>query len=104
MTVQERLEVAISKAQRAEQQLCWLREWCVTTTGIDTNRKIGSPGWPYSVSECIAQAVELNIREVKEENHKLRQALRWCGGSTDFSPGGQAHEGWVKIVAPLLDK
>ena len=30
-------------------------------------------------------------------------ALRWCGGSNDFSPEGKAHVGWMKIAKPLID-
>ena len=32
------------------------------------------------------------------------EALQWCSGSADFGPGGQAHEGWEKVVRPLLEK
>ncbi|KKL78306.1 hypothetical protein LCGC14_2026160 [marine sediment metagenome] len=34
----------------------------------------------------------------------LEAALRWCSGSSDFAPGGQAREGWLKVCAPLLGK
>ena len=34
----------------------------------------------------------------------LEAALRWCSGSSDFAPGGQAREGWQKVCAPLLGK
>lgn len=40
------------------------------------------------------------IGAVKE----LLDALQWCGGSGDFSPEGKAHEGWEKVVIPLLRK
>lgn len=40
--------------------------------------------------------------EHRRQVAKLRDALRWCGGSSDFAPGGKAHEGWTKIVLPLL--
>jgi hypothetical protein len=29
-------------------------------------------------------------------------ALWWCGGASDFGPGGQAEEGWKKVVQPVL--
>lgn len=35
---------------------------------------------------------------------QLYDALIWCGGSADFAPDGQARKGWVKTVAPLLDR
>ena len=28
---------------------------------------------------------------------ELRGALQWMSGSTDFAPGGQAHEGWLRV-------
>lgn len=40
---------------------------------------------------------------LRKHNATLIEALIWCSGSQDFSPGGKAHEGWKKIV-PLLDK
>ena len=27
----------------------------------------------------------------------LEDALRWCGGSADFAPGGQAHKQWLNV-------
>jgi hypothetical protein len=33
---------------------------------------------------------------------ELEKALRWCGGSPDFAPGGKAHDGWNRICAPIL--
>jgi hypothetical protein len=41
--------------------------------------------------EAVALAVE-----------RYREALIWCSGSDDFSPGGKAREGWEKMVLPLL--
>jgi hypothetical protein len=34
----------------------------------------------------------------------LMAALRWCGGSADFAPGGQARRGWLRTVLPLLQR
>lgn len=39
---------------------------------------------------------------LKAERDALHDALRWCSGSADFAPGGQAREGWQRQVAPLL--
>ncbi|MGH7484971.1 MAG: hypothetical protein ACREMY_05090 [bacterium] len=33
----------------------------------------------------------------------LRTALIWCGGSSDFAPGGVAHEGWQKMMQEAMD-
>jgi len=35
---------------------------------------------------------------------ELETALVWCGGSSDFCPGGIAREGWMKVCAPLLQQ
>jgi hypothetical protein len=35
---------------------------------------------------------------------RLIEAAGWCGGSDDFSPTGQAHEGWTKIVLPAIEQ
>jgi hypothetical protein len=34
---------------------------------------------------------------------RLKDALIWCSGSQDFSDGGQAREGWLRVCAPLID-
>lgn len=34
---------------------------------------------------------------------EILEAFQWCSGSADFGAGGQAHEGWSKIVQPLMD-
>ena len=33
---------------------------------------------------------------------ELIEVLQWCGGSSDFSPAGKAHEGWIKICSPAI--
>lgn len=42
------------------------------------------------------------IERLQAENEKLREALVWCSGSSDFAPGGQARVGFEKLVLPLL--
>jgi hypothetical protein len=44
------------------------------------------------------------IREAADEIDSLRDALLWCGGSSDFAPEGKAHAGWLKIVGPLFER
>lgn len=46
--------------------------------------------------------MKIHANQQSAEIEKLRDALIWCGGSMDFSPGGQAREGWEKIVHPLI--
>ena len=55
-----------------------------------------------------AGAPRERIRRVENENTKLRadlaealNALQWCSGANDFQEGGQAAEGYDKIVRPL---
>lgn len=31
------------------------------------------------------------------------EALQWCGGSSDFSPGGKARKGWLLLCQPVLE-
>lgn len=42
------------------------------------------------------------VAEKDAEIARLREALIWCGGSNDFSEGGVAREGWLKVCTPLL--
>ncbi len=35
---------------------------------------------------------------------RLVDAIEWMGGSADFSPNGQAREGWLRVVKPVLDE
>lgn len=32
------------------------------------------------------------------------EALIWCSGSADYGPGGQAHEGWKRGPAVVIEK
>lgn len=35
---------------------------------------------------------------------RMRHALQWASAAPAFQPGGEAREGWEKIVQPLLDE
>lgn len=37
------------------------------------------------------------IAALKARLAETQGALQWCSGSDDFSPGGKAHEGWLKV-------
>jgi hypothetical protein len=58
------------------------------------------------IEEVANRAVE---REKFEASHAttvvalLREALRWCAGSSDFAVEGKAHEGWKKIGAEAIE-
>lgn len=49
------------------------------------------------------QELRLMNAQKNERIEALEDALIWCSGSPDFGPGGQAHEGWVKVCRPLLE-
>lgn len=53
---------------------------------------------------ALSRAGELveRLAELERRSAALGEALRWCGGSPDFQEGGQAREGWERVVAPLL--
>lgn len=40
--------------------------------------------------------------DLQAEINKLREALIWCSGSSDFAPGAMAREGFERVVLPLL--
>jgi len=40
-------------------------------------------------------------KQLERENEKLREALKWASGSSDFAPGGVARKGWLKVVKLL---
>lgn len=46
--------------------------------------------------------MKIHANEQAAEIERLRDALIWCGGSQDFSPGGIAREGWERVVHPLI--
>jgi hypothetical protein len=51
--------------------------------------------------ESAVPSVQL-LRDAADEIDRLRDALFWCGGSPSFAPGGEAEEGWRKMVGPLM--
>lgn len=51
----------------------------------------------------LTEERRLAQEESKKDIDELVEALIWCSGSSDFSPGGIAEEGWKK-VKPLIDK
>ena len=61
--------------------------------------KIEIDGTDYEVVPEVAAL----LQAVSEERDEMREALIWCGGCTVFGPGGQAREGWIRIVQPLLE-
>lgn len=42
--------------------------------------------------------------EATTTEERMYEALVWMSGSDHFSPGGKAHEGFEKIVRPVLDE
>lgn len=61
----------------------------------------GSPPTFAAVPPEIA-AVLTAVAGIERRLQFLENALVWCGGSSDFAPGGKARKGWLKLCAPLL--
>lgn len=57
-----------------------------------------------SLIDLIISVIKIDRKKAQEEVEKLKEALIWCGGSSDFQVGGIARGGWEKIVVPLLFK
>lgn len=65
----------------------------------EPNTEYGKPpGWCWSCWQGLRY--QIKITEVS----KMREALQWCSGSSDFGSGGVAESGWKKSVQPLLDE
>lgn len=45
---------------------------------------------------------EARAEQLAATCERLEEALLWCSGSADFTEGGVAREGWLKVCAPLL--
>ncbi len=81
---------------------------------IENEVQDGQPGWAFQKGAenaarvwCHADVAKINM-DVKlailfaESYGKYLNALQWCSSSDDFSYEGRAHEGWERIVEPLL--
>ena len=54
---------------------------------------------------CFSDGVPIMQKDwdkAQADSEQLREALKWCSRSADFSEGGQAREAWLRIVFPLL--
>ena len=56
---------------------------------------------PHSGSVEEPPAPQEDFRLLLQQAH---EALRWTSGSADFCDGGLAHEGWNKVVRPVLTR
>ena len=58
--------------------------------------------WAKGVGDCVVAAVkraeraEARVAEMEAVLGEACDVAIWMSGSTDFSPGGIAHEGWEK--------
>jgi hypothetical protein len=59
-------------------------------------RVSGCPEWDYP-----GQVVR-DVQALAAENAKLKEALIWCSGASDFAPEGRAREGWLRMCKPLI--
>ena len=64
-------------------------------------RGIAAQAWCQPLTKSKAMDVEL-CEAFAEVLEKYIAALRWCSGSADFGPGGQAEVGYAKIRDRLL--
>jgi hypothetical protein len=64
-------------------------------------------GWNRTAAKGFLSWLDIHLDEKRSEDeqllHDAASALLWCSGSSDFSPGGIAHNGWLKI-RPVLDR
>ena len=65
-------------------------------------RHKAAQAWCKSATSALAMDSVL-AEAFAEIIDEYREALLWCSGSTDFGPEGQAREGWIKGVQPLID-
>lgn len=47
-------------------------------------------------------ALHRELAESERIRFALLDALIWCGGSSDFAPGGKARRGWLRGPARIL--
>jgi hypothetical protein len=53
-------------------------------------------------ADATIAELRVEVDRLQTKVRAMQDALVWCSGSNDFSPGGQARDGWLKLVAPLL--
>lgn len=58
--------------------------------------------WP--VYAYVGNPLQERVAELESLVNECFGALLWCGGSPDFSPEGQAYQGWCTVVVPTLEK
>jgi hypothetical protein len=64
---------------------------------------------PDYCADCFLLARIAHVREtgcegLREALQATSEALIWASGSDSFSWEGEAHEGWVRLAMPALDK
>ena len=78
------------------------------------NGEITKEQFNQEMQRTLRQEAERILNEkprLIQNNKQLQEALQdvldvayWMSGSADFSPGGQAHAGWVSVARPKLEK
>lgn len=56
-----------------------------------------------NLTNAMRESAEQELGEVRKLLSDLAELTIWMTGSADFGPGGQAHEGWVRLK-PALDR
>lgn len=60
-------------------------------------RRLGTNNYADAEANAILFKLAVNHFEaMKEALEKAIDTIQWMSGSSDFSPGGQAHQGWLK--------
>ena len=81
----------------SDRALAWAAQlWCMP----DTEHLDMDVNFAKSIAEKFDSAME-NQRTALE---KAKEALQWASGSPDFSVGGQARRGWLKLGRPALEQ
>lgn len=64
--------------------------------------RIRERDYTVNLLESEARQFRAIISRERAENERLREAIIWMSGSSEFGPGQPAHEHWVEIRDTLL--
>lgn len=72
-----------------------------TVTPSSIAKQKAAQAWCGEKTSGIEMDVELATEFAKIIDEYI-EALRWCSGSSDFAPGGNARVGWEMVVMRLI--
>ncbi|TFH10742.1 MAG: hypothetical protein E4H07_04950 [Nitrosomonadales bacterium] len=71
------------RANSSDDQLVWLAMWCKNKFDIISNTVIGSEGWPHTLVEVVAQAVDAKVARLDRERQDFHMTYRMkCDAET----------------------